>query len=144
MRFLEGFSKVLMLLSFWFVAPEIIGEKRLRELVGKARGLFTCLTSCFLSVVILIGFFSAARYLLALVMSDPQKWFRYLQDTGVGLIILITVLPGLFFLMEKYVITPLFRRLPEDENLRQRLLYVGGAIFVAAWVIDFITWYIKG
>ena len=31
MRFLEAFSKVLMFLSFWFVAPEIIGEKNLRE-----------------------------------------------------------------------------------------------------------------
>ena len=54
------------------------------------------LISFFLSVIILIGFFSAAWYLLALVMDEPQKWFRYLQDTGVGLIILIVGL--LFFI----------------------------------------------
>jgi hypothetical protein len=134
---LNRIGLVLAFLSFWFVAPEFIGEKRLRLWEqALARGLLrmpTAMEWVFRSLsVVMIGIFiirwlSTSRTGTQELPQVPQ-WFLL----GAGL-------TSSAFLISRIVVEPIVSKLANDDRVRQTSLVFGAVLFTIGFVLQFVA-----
>ena len=124
---------LLEFLSFWFAAPEILGEERLIKLES---GLERAIK--LLPVVVGARWTVAAVGMVAALvvgtgMEDPWEWLGLLGLTsaavGTGMAVVTITL-------EK-VVPHVLRVLADDERIRQRSLAVGAVLFMIAFLCQF-------
>lgn len=125
---------IFQFLSFWFVAPEFIGEHRMRNL-GRMLAQF------FSASVFLILAVGMVAVVSSLAFLEGLHWFH---RTGIALgLSLIVFLPGLFFyrLLRTRWLPILIDHLSDDERFRRGLLFVGGVLFILGAVLQFSATY---
>jgi hypothetical protein len=135
---LNRFGLLLGFLSFWFAAPEFIGEERLRSWEQSlARGLFKLpkASQWFFALIILaaivdytINFF---RWFLVQPLTRlpdvPQSW------------ILVIALTSGTMLLAQVSIEPIVSRLANDSRVRQSALLLGAVLFTISFLLQFIA-----
>jgi hypothetical protein len=122
---------VLEFLSFWFAAPEILGEGRLRKL---ERGLEVGVR--LLSVMVWVT--AALLGLLVGVMVVVATGEMVTASAAIIVVFGLTVVAwGLKW--EDKVISPLLRVLADYEHIRQRSLAAGAVLFVVGFLLQLIA-----
>jgi hypothetical protein len=128
---------VLEFLSFWFAAPEILGEERLRAVeqgVEKGIGLLPAVVGSRWTVFAL-GM--VAGVLVSLRAVTEGLW----EDLGLLGITAAAVGTGMAVVtitLEK-VVEPVLRVLADDQRIRQRSLAVGTVLFVVGFLLQLIA-----
>ena len=128
---------VLEFASFWFAAPEILGEERLRALEWRIeRGVSGLPTLLMLSMVL-----GAVLVPLALMILKPQpSWSAGdLSYYALGLVMMLSA-PLVFDVIQKRIVWPLYRSLlGKGGHVRQRSLAVGAVLFVVGFLCQFMA-----
>jgi hypothetical protein len=143
---------MLEFLSFWFAAPEILGEERLRALERKVERGIRVLSNrprwMTLGVAVAVG-------MVLVRLGDPmirciESAVSAVASRVVGKVagdILVFVLGAVLgwvwqALMPKLqdrVLSPLLKILADDERIRQRSLAVGAVLFVVGFLLQFVA-----
>lgn len=123
---------ILGFVSFWFVAPEFVGEQRLKsweQFLSKylsriPKALRLVFGIC--TAVVIIGYFVMAitRWSLPNVSNTVLMIFAILSAS-------VTVAPLL--------IPPLVRKLANDSSVRQTSFFFGAGLFTVASILQFVA-----
>jgi hypothetical protein len=115
---------VLEFLSFWFAAPEILGEERLRALErGLEKGMKQLPNA--LGIVV-------AQAVLAPLAEAPLAGMAVV----VAAVAVAAMAAGVAVAdkSQEKVVAPVLRVLADDERIRQRALMVGAVLFMIAFL----------
>ena len=125
---------VLEFVSFWFAAPEILGEERLRALERRVERGIVLLLIAMVIMTSLAGMIGLGGQLLALLMGEEA-----MEDWGwVGGIALMAGMGmWLVVMYEQRVLPRLLQVLADDTRIRQRSLAVGAVLFMIAFLCQF-------
>lgn len=130
---------LLGFLSFWFAAPEFIGETRLlnwEEIVARGIGKLPFAVKA-LTVLIMA---SSGWYYIVLSIEngrmEPMSGTSLLMGGVLGATIV-------FFDSIKPYLDKIVSRVAKDEHIRQRSLLLGGVLFTLSFVLEFIATFQK-
>ena len=150
-KLLNLLGVMLEFLSFWFAAPEILGEERLKALEqGLEKGIkqfpLTLLWVAMLAALALMLVIMAAMVwvTVTLVLMDVMLVDALSMVLAVGLmaLLLMGVLPAALAVattLQEKVIPHVLRKLANDQRIRQRWLAVGATLFVMAFLCQFFA-----
>jgi len=145
---------ILEFFSFWFAAPELLGEDRLRRLrdsFGRGVKALPSLTAKVLCGILLFG----APGILIVVYQ--RRVFSYLSwsfshwshllvgnvvEEVIGIAFLFLAVAFEFFAFEfltKHVAKPILTKLADNNRLRQNSLVLAAILFVAGFMLQFIA-----
>lgn len=147
MKWLNAFSLLLQFISFWLVAPEIIGEKsliRISEMIKK-----------FLSnLSIIIIFLIIAAYGITFAVGGTLKGFNasekgvsssdfnsYIIVLGISTVIYMIFIfnyKKIRIWLDKKVTGPLVDKFVQNDELRKKSLLAGATLFTTGFIIQFI------
>ena len=141
MKWVNRVGIVLEFLSFWFAAPDILGEERLRALERRVeRGIR--------ALPFAIGAVAAA---LVVVMLQEDRWVMVLTARGLNPFLakmVVELLLGLAAgvpagyltsVVRDKVARPFLRILADDRYIRRRSLAVGAVLFVVGLLSQLIA-----
>lgn len=122
----------LQFISFWLLAPEILGANRMRALGNRLTAFFS--TSIF-------TFFTLGVIGIAWTMAFREgiHWFHRL---GLALLFSSVVLIPkvlLYKRLKSVWIPALVKHLSDDETFRRGLLIIGGALFSLACLLQLVA-----
>lgn len=121
---------VLEFLSFWFAAPEILGEERLRAIERRVeQGIRASPVLLFAVAVMLYVVFVGWAMWAGMVGAVPLATFWAALGALVGAAVIL-FLQG----VAEKIAPPLLRILADDTRRRQRSLAVGAVLFVFAFL----------
>lgn len=128
---LDRLGLTFQFLSFWFVAPEFLGENRMK-VAGKMLADFLS-TSIFLTVTIAV---LALAWVLA--FREGLHWFHQLS-LALAFSSLILIPKFLFYRRVKKVWVPkLIHHLTSDRHFRRGFLLIGGVLFTLGFVLQIL------
>ena len=126
--------------SFWLVAPEILGEERLKSWeerletgIGILPKIVVTLLSLFLVATagyIFFGFIIGRRLIEFALLSEA---------TGVVFVFLMSLAFMIGWNMERRLVPRLLRTLRDDAKFRERCLAVGAMLFVIGTAFQLIA-----
>jgi hypothetical protein len=132
---------ILGFLSFWLVAPEFIGETRLKAgehaLAAGLLRMHLLLKAIFYAVCIAAIAIYFRRWLSALPVGIidmpevPQRW------------ILTVAVASALALASQYVVEPVVRRLANSSRARQNALIAGATLFTISFILQFVATFQK-
>ena len=132
---------VLEFLSFWFAAPEILGEERLRALERRIEQGLRVLPS-----VVALGLTGVvvASVVMALGRAAVEGVVTWVIAVMVVAWVVVLVMKGTKFeivaiVLENKIVLPLLRVLADDERIRQRSLAVGAVLFVVGFSLQLVA-----
>jgi hypothetical protein len=140
---------VLEFLSFWFAAPEILGERRLRAIErrlekGIEKSPLTLLWVAMVAALALMWVVTMAMcwvtLRLMLVGMTPVDVLANVLAVVVMALLPMCVLSAALTVaikLQEKVVPPLLRVLADDERIRQRSLVVGAVLFMIAFLCQF-------
>lgn len=157
MEWLNRIGIILNFLSFWFVAPDIIGEARLKawernleKAIGEiGPGCLGCsgfAAGCLLSITvftvfIFIAFQIMARYLLDSEVGVMKSLFVFATIFASGVVCLWQFVRGQE--VNEAIISEFIRsvlqRLANEDRIRHRSLLLGIAMFIIGNVLQFVA-----
>jgi hypothetical protein len=130
---------VLGFVSFWFAAPEFIGEARLKAWEDMSRnaiggipnhGFLFFILRWVVFCIALLGVFLFVGFL---TLKKMPHWLTEALLFGMG--VPVTVLSSQGFLEE--IIWRITRRLAREGRERQRLLLIGAVLFTISFMLQF-------
>lgn len=129
---MDRIGLVFQFLSFWLVAPELMGEERLKSL---SRGL----ANFFSTTLFLLISFGVIALAWTLAFREGIHWFH-----RVSLALLfssVVLLPKLLLYtrFKKVWLPALVRHLSDDEGFRRGLLLVGGALLTIGVTLQLLA-----
>lgn len=129
---LDRIGLVAQFLAFWLVAPEIIGEHRMRRLGSGVAQFFS--TTIF--IVLSIGVIGLAW---ALAFREGIHWFH--RASLALLFSSIVLVPKVFLYrrFRKVWLPTLIGHLESDEGLRKGLFLIGGFLFTVGFALQIIA-----
>jgi hypothetical protein len=152
---------ILGFFSFWFAAPEFIGEKRLKsweESLAKLTGKIPILTAGFfalLGYMILLAAGTSVVFLIGYLSSSIPDWIPGMPDMPswlfgdvCGVLIFGVILGGGYFLYNyfsslnrriKHMILRAVSAFANDSRQRQRSLFLGAFLFIISTVLQFLA-----
>jgi hydrogenase/urease accessory protein HupE len=134
---LNRIGMLLGFISFWFVAPEFIGEERLKSLeTALAEGLLKLPKTLrwifrVLTVMAIVAFI--VNYLSQRGTRLPEIPQSLLLTLG------LTALGYLLSSVSQAVVKPIASRLAKDNRVRQRALLLGALLFTISFLLQFIA-----
>ncbi len=140
-HWLNRIGLIMGFISFWFAAPEILGEENLKKLSVTLGASFGCI-SFLLFVIMLIGSLLVTVVLLFLIFDSLDLDSEYLI-----LFFLIGYLLVIWFFHEllpditnKFLnlLKRILSQLADDKNFRRKSLFFGGAFFVIGFALQFL------
>ena len=127
---------LLGFLSFWFAAPEFIGEQRLR---AWERAL----------VAGVLRLPKGLQWLLAVVNASAVTayliWkfvYRAIPDY-ILLFPVLTVSVLMLMYLSQIFVEPIVSRLANDSRVRQRALFVGAVLFTLSFLLQFVASFVS-
>jgi uncharacterized membrane protein YozB (DUF420 family) len=137
---LNRIGMALGFLSFWLVAPEFIGEERLRSweqalatgLLKAPKALKWSLAVMTLAAVVVYVVRSLSTWPPIRFPDVPQWW------------VLVLALTSATMLTAEVLITPIVSRLANDNRVRQSALLLGAALFTISFLLQFIATFQTG
>ena len=132
MEWVNRVGIVLEFLSFWFAAPEILGEERLRKLERRVEKGVIVLPE----VLFVVGVAVMFLIIIPLTLNERISWSVATLMIVVVSVLVLLLLP---LAMQGVVIPPLLRILADDERIRQRSLAVGAVLFVVGILLELIA-----
>ena len=163
MIWIAAIGKICVFLSFWLVAPELLGEDRLKQLIGNGLKIARAI----LLFLFFVGVVSFA-YLGSIRETDLNEskpafsgipWIESGEEavtafgrfvitfgkehpwlTGVSVLFAAFVwTQGLKRWLDKLVVTPALTALSQNATIRQRLMRVGALFFLFGSLLDFLS-----
>jgi hypothetical protein len=128
-------------LSFWMVAPEFLGESRMRNLENRVMKLEVYMPGLVfgLSGVLTGIFFSEVGSRL-----NEVSWWKYLVFTFLG--IYFTVITVFQIRIRNYlsgkVFGPFFKELSDSGVFRQKLLKAGVFLFTLSFLLKLVVYFL--
>ena len=125
---------VLEFLSFWFAAPEILGEERLRAMergLEKGIKLLPAVVGARWTVLA-VGM--VVTVMVQVAMEEPRNLLGLTALTAVAV---GTGMAVVTITLKEKVVEPVLRVLADDERIRQRSLAVGAVLFMVAFLFQF-------
>jgi len=132
MEWVNRVGIVLEFLSFWFAAPEILGEERLRKLERRVEKGVIVLPE----VLFVVGVAVMFLIIIPLTLNERISWSVATLMIVVVSVLVLLLLP---LAMQGVVIPPLLRILADDERIRQRSRAVGAVLFVVGILLELIA-----
>lgn len=129
---LDRFGLLAQFFAFWLVAPEIIGEHRMRRLGAGAAQFFS--TTVF--IVLSLGIVGLAW---ALAFREGIHWFH---RASLALLFSSIVLVPKLLLYQRFRrvwLPALIGHLESDEGLRKGLFMIGGFLFTVGCALQIIA-----
>ncbi len=129
-QWVDRVGLLLQFLSFWFVAPELVGEERIKTL-GKSMATFFS-NSIFL--IVAVGLLTVAWSLAF------REGYHLTHRIGLALLFSSFVLVPKFLLyrlVKERWLPSLVQHLSSDEHFRKGLLWVGGFLFTLGAALQF-------
>ena len=152
---LNRLALVLGMLSFWFVAPELLGEARIRALEKSALRIlpvipWVVVLAISIGVLILdIGFICNAMGILGMecpIDIEPLEPIVNWATSDYIRAIIVPLLPLLIGVFTPWLLqwlrmltAKLLPVLIENEDVRQRSLWVGAFLFMFSFVLQMIA-----
>lgn len=130
MKWINVLGMTLQFISFWFAAPEILGEEKLKHYEEKLKHYISNLPTLIFGVpgIILIG---------TLLSSDSDK--SEIPAPVIFIILAIVFRKKLQAKLEAKVIKPFLDRLIESEDKRQDYLRIAAMLFTAGFVCSIVA-----
>jgi len=120
-------------LSFWMVAPEFLGEQRLKAIEKRVLKLEVHMPGLLFG---LFGIFAGLFFAIAGAKLKSLTWWNYVVFAFLGFYLL-----GLILYMERMkkflvvkVFGPFFRELSDSQIFRQKFLKAGIILFVTSFM----------
>jgi hypothetical protein len=137
---LNRIGMVLGFLSFWLIAPELIGEHRLQSWERSFAKTLSWLVyiGALLAVIVLEFIVYAFIYYIVVYLirsSRGAALIEALPDTLVGIFFVVAV--WLFADLYDPLAERLVSRLANDARVRRRALLFGAALFIVAFLLEF-------
>ena len=143
MTWLNRVGLLLNFISFWLVAPEVLGEHRLKMI----RQVFVVGLK---SIPVFFYIVAASLfYSILAIVSIVPLWMFYpqlLENKFVGFsIMILATLLGAFLslklssLLKDKFIKPILNKLADDEKLRRRLLLFGTLMFTLGFLCQMLA-----
>ncbi|GAB5538997.1 MAG: hypothetical protein Salg2KO_11000 [Salibacteraceae bacterium] len=147
MKWIELIGVTFQFLSFWFAAPELLGEPALKRFESGLKRFLTALPLTILFFFILVYAFSFAGYGIytglkgAEIGLSEDDYFQYMVVLGSAFAIYGVFL--IFFKRIRNFITskvsdPLVERLIHKSQTRQQALVIGAVLFTLGFIIQLI------
>jgi hypothetical protein len=135
---LNRIGLVLGFFSFWFAAPEFIGEHRLKsweqtlaavllrvpKAVERITNILFRYTALFIPTLVIIALFTS-------------DWSMVLFFSPLSVALIIGLVLSLFF--ARFTLEGVVGKLANDSRVRQRALFLGAALFTVSFVLHFIA-----
>ena len=130
-------------LSFWFAAPEFIGEERLgrwEQNVAKALWKFNRLPQTLKAICLVLPFFAVYSFLASLhhwtgVFGPTRsRWDPFSKEAlGAVMAAIATMIAA--------NLDSIIQPLANDSKVRQRALFIGAVLFTLSFVLQFVATY---
>jgi hypothetical protein len=152
MEWLNRIGMILGFLSFWLVAPEFIGEERLRRweerleaFIARVPAQFGCLFGLFMMLMTMGLLLTVLEPLFPNRRYDPTPWNRS-DAPPIWQQVALTVSLGVGAFVGwqssramQWLVRPLLSRLANDDRIRDRWFWGGVWLFVISFVFQFIA-----
>ncbi|MCU0392878.1 MAG: hypothetical protein MUE81_17350 [Thermoflexibacter sp.] len=130
MKWLNVLGMTLQFFSFWFAAPEILGEDKLKHYEEKIKKYISNLPTLIFGVPSLI---------LLFVFLSSNKAIES-GGTGVFLLILAVIFrKKIRIKFEEKIMQPLLDKLIESEDKRQDYLRIASILFTAGFILSIVA-----
>jgi hypothetical protein len=133
---LNRIGMILGFLSFWFAAPEFIGEERLKQweiqLAAWLTGIPGILKKIAIGILLIYAAYTVAAWnpiLLGLTKRAPIPWW----------LTLLSGAPLFFIYLQEVIIMRVVPTLANNTRTRQNSLIVAGIFFTSSFVLQFIS-----
>lgn len=129
---LDRIGLVCQFLSFWFVAPELIGEDRLQGLSKGLASFFSTTLFLFISLAVVALAWSLA-------FREGIHWFH--RGSLALLFSSVVLIPKLLLYkrFKKVWLPALIQHLSDDERFRRGLLMIGGALLTIGVALQILA-----
>ena len=151
MEWLNRIGMILGFVSFWLVAPEFIGEERLKRweerleaFIARVPAQFGCLFGLFMGLMTM-GLLLSLLQPLFPRRYDPIPWNRPSTPAPWEMLaLLFSGGVGLFIGWQssrvmQWLVRPILSRLANDDRIRDRWFWVGVCLFVLSFVFQFVS-----
>jgi hypothetical protein len=147
---LNRIGVLLEFFSFWLVAPEFLGEERLKRMEAWMERGLAVLPSLPVALVLLVWFLlltgplpllvfpGAAQRFMDWVDTLPLGMAGYMVLVLVAMAVLLPIAVATTSALER-ALTPLLHSLARDEQIRVRVLWLGVMILTIGTFLQFIA-----
>ena len=127
---------VLEFLSFWFAAPEILGEERLRALERRVERGISLLAVAMAMIAGLAGMMGLVGLTAVTIMGEEA-----MADWGwvAGIALMAGIGMWLAIMYEQKALPRLLRVLADDTRIRRRSLAMGAVLFVVGFLLQLVA-----
>jgi hypothetical protein len=122
---------ILGFVSFWFVAPEFIGEARLKQWERALSRVILKLPFAAKAAMAIVFSGAALLYVYRFIITGRTDTISRTTLVTMG----ITSMTAIFF----EVLRPSLHALANHDHVRQRALFVGGLLFTISTALQFIA-----
>jgi ABC-type amino acid transport system permease subunit len=147
MKWINAAGMLLQFLAFWFAAPELLGEKRLRSFEKGLKNLISYLPMILILLVIAVygltfgiggiikGIHASAEGIEA---SSLTSYYLVLSACTILYMVFILFFRRIHNWLERKVATPLSNHLINDQSARRSALILGAFLFTIGFICQFI------
>lgn len=146
MKWLNALGLLLQFLSFWFAAPELLGDSFLKRMQGGLKAFVTKFSVVIIMIVVLgygltFSFLGIMKGMRASEMPIPQHdLIQYYTNFGfatVAYLVFILNYKKIKTWLDERVSAPLIEKLIQNPDLRKNALITGAIIFTLGFLIQF-------
>jgi hypothetical protein len=143
---LNRIGLILGFISFWFAAPEFIGEQRLKtweeslaNLTKKLPGIFAQVGGFFLLIGAIV-FLGVVLGILGVNVSEHRLMVTCIASVYVfGLVIMLFIYYWVISDPLERLALRIVSVLANDRKQRQRSLFIGGGLFIISFLLQFFA-----
>lgn len=147
MKWINAAGMLLQFLAFWFAAPELLGEKRLKSFEKGLKNLISYLPMILILLVIAVygltfgiggiikGIHASAQ---GIETSTLNNYYLVLSACTILYLVFILFFRRIHRWIESKIATPLSNKLINDQSVRKSALIVGAVLFTIGFLCQFI------
>lgn len=148
MKWLNAFGLLLQFLSFWFAAPELLGDSFLKRMQGGLKAFVTKF-SVVIFMIVILGYgltFSVLGIVKGMKAAEEpisqNEMIRYYLVFGIATfayLLFIFNFKKIKLWLDNKIAGPLVERLIQNPDLRKNALITGAILFTMGFLMQFFS-----